>query len=345
MAAELQSQIGSLFQSSGIPGLGIALIEDGNVTWVGSFGVKDVETRDPVTKNTVFHAGSVSKPIAAYLALILCYRDKLGLDDGIGLILGIDDPQMGSITPRQILAHTSGLPNWFPELTRRLEGGSLLPKGCFPSASPGERFLYSGEGYFWLQRAIERIVGHPFNIFAQQELFAGLEMRNSSFVWRSEFTESAASGHDEGDRREDRVRRMRIHALPNAASLYTTAQDLGRFVCSLINPSVDDQKICDLMLTPQVQLNDQISWSLGWGMESEAVQDGPWFWHHGRGKFTNLVIWSRKRKNGVVILTNTERSETAESLERKIVEVVTGIEHPAFDFMPIRTMQKMGFLV
>ena len=174
------------------------------MTWVGSFGVKDVETADPVTKNTVFNAASVSKPISAYLALTLCSRDELGLDDGIGPILGIDDPLMGSITPRQI---------------------------------------------------------------------------------------------------------------------------------------------CDLMLTPQVELNDRISWSLGWGIESEAVQDGPWFWHHGRGRFTNLVIWSRNSKNGVVILTNTQRSETVESLERQIVKIVTGIEHPAFDFMPTRTMQKMGFLV
>ena len=316
------------------------------MSWTGSFGVKNIETEESVTDDTVFHAASVSKPVSAYLVLTVWSRGDLDLDSGIGRFLGIDDPEVGSITPRQILTHTSGLPNWFPDLTKRLEGGTVYPRACALCAPSGERYIYSGEGYFWLQRVIERIVGLPFDVYAEQELFARIGMHQSSFVWRPDYDETAAYGHNEEDLPADQTARIKIHSYPNAAaSLYTTPRDLGMFVCHLMTSLPGAHRAIDEMLTPQITLSDQISWALGWGVEVESTMNGRWYWHHGRGKFTNLVMWSKKHGTGVVVLTNTQRSEAAEMLERQIVRLATGIEHPAFDFMPFKTMQRMGFLI
>ena len=345
MTHELKGQIGNLLRASSIPGLGVALVQNSAVSWTASFGVKNTVTGEPISSDTVFSAASLGKPISAFLALSLWAQSKLDIDSGIGRYLGIDDPEIGSITPRQILGHTSGLPNWFPELVERLKGGSVLPKGSILSARPGERYLYSGEGYFWLQRVLERITGLPFNSIAEQELFERLGMERTSFVWKSDFEGTAASGHDEHDQPLDWTERVRIHSYANsAASLYTTPQDLGVFVASLMAPRSEDQRIVDEMLLSQIELNEHISWALGWGVEIQSEGDRPWYWHHGRGEFTNLILWSPDREIGLVVLTNTKRNEAAESLEREIVSLAIGGEHPAFDFMPRRVMQGFGFL-
>ena len=324
--------------------MGIATIDDAVVSWTGSFGVKNSETGEPVTDDTVFCAASVSKPISAYLALTAWSQGVLDLDEGIGHILEIDDPELGSITPRQLLSHTSGLPNWLPGLAKRLAGGPVLPGTCALSAPPGERYIYSGEGYFWLQRVIERIAGLPFDVYAEQQLFARIGMNQSSFVWRPDYDGTGAYGHNAENVPADLTKRMKVHAYPNAAaSLHTTPRDLGTFVCHLMASLPEVHRAIGAMLTPQITLSDQISWALGWGVEVDSAMDGPWYWHHGRGQFTNLVMWSQKRGMGIVVLTNTKRSEAAESLAHQIVRLVTGVDHPAFDFMPFKTMQRMGF--
>ena len=121
----LKDQIRTLWSASSIPGLGMAVIENGGVAWTTSLGVKNTATAEPVTDETIFHACSISKPISAFLALTLWSRGELDLDEGIGRHLDIVVP-FDAITPRQILCHTGGLPNWYPDLTRRLKGGNVL---------------------------------------------------------------------------------------------------------------------------------------------------------------------------------------------------------------------------
>jgi CubicO group peptidase (beta-lactamase class C family) len=79
------------------------------------------------------------------------------------------------ITARHVLSHTSGLQNW------RFEQDDLLHAG-FP---PGERFSYSGEGYFYLQRVVEQITGQAIEAYLQEHVLRSLGMHQSSYIWRT----------------------------------------------------------------------------------------------------------------------------------------------------------------
>ena len=329
----------------GIPGAGIAYVQNGKVSWAEGFGVKNTNTDMQVSGHTVFCAASVSKVITAFLALQIWSQKGLKLDEGIGQHINLPDEDMSSITPRQILSHTSGLPNWFPHLVERLKGErALLPENCNLLSHPGERFIYSGEGYYWLQKVIENITDRSFELFAAQEVFSPLRMKHTSFVWKSAYRQTAAHAHDDANEPVDRSRAVELHAIPNAsASLYTTPYDLGLFLSHLMLPDI--RKIVDKMLSVQIDLSDRISWSLGWGVERPWKTQHPWYWHHGRGGFTNLVLWSAFHQKGLVVLTNTQRNVDAEHFTHELTDAILGDEHAAFAFLPVSTMKRLGFLV
>src|SRR4030095_1153264 len=133
-------------------------IRDGKIIWNHAFGVKNASTREPVDDNTVFEAASLSKPVMAYAALKLVDAGKLDLDKPLAQYLEKPylegDDRLNLITARRVLTHTTGFPNW------RQQGQPL--KIVFP---PGERFSYSGEGFVYLQKVIERLTGQAFDDF------------------------------------------------------------------------------------------------------------------------------------------------------------------------------------
>ena len=111
--AELEETIPRLIEEGGVPGLSIALIRDAECVWTRGYGVKNAETRDPITTATVFPAASCSKPVAAYAALKLCEDGILDLDRPLAAYLPDpflpDEPRVKDITLRMVLSHTSGL--------------------------------------------------------------------------------------------------------------------------------------------------------------------------------------------------------------------------------------------
>src|SRR3954454_5929516 len=94
-------------------------------------------------------------------------------------------PHMRRVTTRHILSHTTGLPNW------RERPGPLVPE-----SEPGTRFTYSGEGYFYLQRVMERVTGVPFARSMRERVHEPLGMRTSSYVWLARFEGRKAAGRD-----------------------------------------------------------------------------------------------------------------------------------------------------
>ncbi|MEE9170781.1 MAG: serine hydrolase domain-containing protein, partial [bacterium] len=144
--SDLQSRIPIIMEKADVPGLSVALIQDAKIVWDHGFGVASRETNAPVTENTVFEVGSLTKPVFAYAALKLVEDGLLDLDKPLSEYLEeeyIEDDRISQITARRVLSHTAGFPNWRPR------GGEL--KIHF---EPGEKFSYSGEGYVYLQTVV-----------------------------------------------------------------------------------------------------------------------------------------------------------------------------------------------
>jgi CubicO group peptidase (beta-lactamase class C family) len=332
--SELERRIPRLMDEGLVPGLAVGLIEGAEPVWVRGFGVKHTETREPVTPATVFEAASLSKPVFAYAVLKLADRGVLDLDAPLSRYLPeplvADDERLHRITARTVLTHTAGLPNWRPR-------GEPLRIHF----TPGERFSYSGEGFVYLQQAVERLAERPLDNLMRETVFDPLGMRNSSYVWREAYDTLKAFGHGAAGEVTGRGRSLQPNA---AASLETTAADYARFVAAVMRGEGLAEETARAMLSPQVWVNagcavcvgrepgpvsTDLAWGLGWAIE--VTGGDTLFWHWGdNGDMKAFVVGSRATGDGVVLFAN---GANGLAIAPEIVRTALGGEHPAFTWL------------
>ncbi|NWF88773.1 MAG: serine hydrolase, partial [Ignavibacteriaceae bacterium] len=144
-----------LMNELSVPGVSISIIQKNKIAFSKSFGVADANTEIQVDDKTMFEACSMSKPVFAYIVLQLVQEGKLDLDKPLynympEKFVSEDEDYPKQITARMILTHTSGLPNW-------RKGGEERENPLPIYFKPGTKFHYSGEGFYYLQRVVERI--------------------------------------------------------------------------------------------------------------------------------------------------------------------------------------------
>ena len=174
----------------GVPGVGIAVVEAGTLAWSRGFGVTHVERGTPVADTTLWEAASLSKPVFAYAVLQLVDRGALALDAPLvkyvqPAYLG-QSPWIERITVRDVLRHTTGLPNW-----RKDPANEPL----LPAVAPGTRIDYSGEAFVWLQLAVEAVTGESLDQTMRRLLFDPAGMRDSSYGWDAALAARSVHGH------------------------------------------------------------------------------------------------------------------------------------------------------
>jgi CubicO group peptidase (beta-lactamase class C family) len=271
----------------------------------------------------------------AYLALRLADEGKLDLDAPLSRYVAqpfvADDARLEAITARRVLSHTSGLPNG-------RQGGQPVRIHF----APGERFSYSGEGYVYLQAALERITGEPLDALAQRMVFTPMGMESSSFVWQARYDSLKAYGHGETGAVSGRRRSTTASA---ASSLETTAADYARFVAAAMNGAgLRPQTRAD-MLRMQVRADlacvvcveppsaprpAGFGWGLGWGVSPEAG-GGAVAWHWGdNGDMKAYVAARGDGRIGVIILSN---GANAHAITPEIASIALGTEAPGFAWL------------
>jgi CubicO group peptidase (beta-lactamase class C family) len=292
----LRQRLPALIDSALIPGIALAIIDEGKVVWRGGFGSSDSKSGRVNADRTVFEAASLSKPIVAYAALKLVDAGQLDLDRPLINYTPYPDfhgdPRGERVTARMVLSHTTGLQN------ERLRSDSLRF-----SFEPGSRFQYSGEGYVFLGEAIEAITGRPLAESIKTLVLDPLGMTRSSFVWESRFEDNAAVGYGRfGDAR--RRTRPRIARAPS--SLQTTASDYARFLIAVQRGTGLRPETWRLMQTPAVDVAPGVSWGLGWAIEKDST--GSALAHHGDNSdsgFTAFTLLDVERQCGLVYFANS----------------------------------------
>lgn len=316
-AATIDGLTPALMKELHVPGVSIALINDGRLVWSRSYGIANVKDATPVTSETLFEACSMTKPVFAYIVMRLVEQGKLDLDRPlVGYFAEPNVPAQADrniITARMVLSHTTGLPNWRKGEEER--GGPLPVK-----STPGSRFGYSGEGMFYLQRAVEHITGEPLEVYAQRTLFEPMGLSHMSFVWTEELDARIASGHSAEGGFLQKTRYTHANA---AYTLYTSAGDYAGLLVAIMDPtgppgtSLSRQSI-EAMLGHQVALDSRdpverpgkargraVYWGLGWSVN--ATEDGDIMHHSGanRSGFRCFSQFNPGRRSGIVIMTNS----------------------------------------
>lgn len=304
-----------------IPGVSIAVIRDGKIAWAKSWGVLEAGKPTPVDADTIFQAGSISKPTSVLAALRMVEQGQLSLDAPINDFLKSwklpdnDFTRQKPVTPRLIMAHGAGLTvHGFPGY----EAGAAIPTvpqildGQPPANTgpvrvdklPGESWRYSGGGTTILQLAMTDVSGKDFPTLTRDLILAPAGMTRSSFV--NPLPEANRANAATAHHRDGTPVPGHSHTYPEmaAAGLWTTPTDLARLALTVVADARGDKNallgpdITKQMLTTQIG-----TWGLGFELDQPG--DGQVFSHGGSDEGFEAFLYSyTDGHGGAAIMTN-----------------------------------------
>lgn len=360
-ATLLLDQIPRLLDLADVPGLALAA-GTGGAPWIGTFGLARRETRDAMMPTTLFEGASLGKPVFAYAVLRLVDAGLLELDRPLSEYAVIPDargPLARRITTRQVLSHTTGIAfNW------RLQPGPLEP-----AVEPGRRFDYSGEGFVYLSRVIERLTGRPIARVVEEQVFQPLGMTSTSYAWEKSDLERMAGGYDAEGKRLDVYRPMGqryqavadqwkkpiadwtwddcerampiafpdlpvlpIYMMPNVAgSLFTTVQDYARFAAHVMgSPGAQPALLRPTTRNEMLRPQVRLNAALWWGL-GWGLEDTPEgrLCWHWGANGTFRNFVVGDPASGRIVVTLTNSANGPKVYER-VIASLTGFDHPAF---------------
>jgi CubicO group peptidase (beta-lactamase class C family) len=305
-----------------VPGVSIAVVHNGVIEWAQGFGVAAVGG-DPVTAETLFQAGSISKPVAAMAALRLVQQGKLDLDTDINTYLTSWKLPASPIaagkpvTLRELLTHTGGttvhgFPGYaagepVPTLVQVLDGVKPANTPAIRvDIAPGTKWRYSGGGFTIMQQALIDVTKEPFPKLMHDTVLAPIGMTHSTYQQPlpAEWKAKAATPYD-GD---DKPIRGGAHTYPEmaAAGLWTTPTDLARYVIeNQLSLEGKANHVLSVEMTKQMMTPGMGSWGLGLLIGGSAAR--PYFSHGGDDAgFEALFVGYEQGGDGAVVMTNAQ---------------------------------------
>ncbi|MFN2482838.1 MAG: serine hydrolase [Pyrinomonadaceae bacterium] len=326
-----------------VPGVSVAVVNGGRVEWARGFGVKDASTSEPVTTETLFQAGSISKPVAALAALRLVQEGKLSLDQDVNACLvswKLPDSEFTKekkVTLRRLLTHSAGLtvhgfPGYaadasVPTLAQVLNGEKPANTAAIRvDTVPGTLWRYSGGGYTIMQQMLVDVTKKPFPDLVKQLVLDPAGMKHSTYEQplAPARAKEAATAHVGGQ-----PVKGRFHTYPEmaAAGLWTTPTDLALLAVELQNSLAGrSNKIISKEMAAQMLSRQFQNWGLGPGVEvrGQTVE----FSHGGSDEGFEAFWAGFSDGRGVVVMTNGDRgSALAMEVVRSVAREYGWAEH------------------
>ena len=328
---EFTAAVQKVLDDTGVPGAGIALVRLDGVEWAGGVGYADRDARTPVTADTHFRAGSISKTFVA-AALVQLYEDgEIDLNTPIGELapdIDIDNAWQIEEPVRliHVLEHTAGFDDMhFNEMYNvshpaELPLGEMLrlnPASRVVRWKPGTRMSYSNPGYGVAGYVIEKVTGQKYEDRIAEEIFKPTGMTSSSFRLAEADHGLLAKGYEFPS--GPPVPYSQIYLRP-AGNLRTTSADLGKFVHLLLNwgetpdDLVIDPEYLSNMEHPRTTLASRAGLHSGYGtgVFHFFVEGFPMLGHNGGIEgFTSQFAYSTSRDVGYVVLLNMRGAREA----------------------------------
>ena len=335
----------------GVPGVGIAVIENHEVSWFRVYGLADRETGDPASPDTLFQAGSISKPVAAFGALRLVQQGKLSLDGPVNDKLATwkipenEFTRQQPVTLTHLASHTGGLtvhgfPGYavgeeVPTLAEVLDGSGTANTGSIQvDKLPGESWRYSGGGYTVMQQMMIDVSGTPFPALMQKLALGPIGMKRSTYqqpLPPKRLRRAAAGVLPDGHAVEGKR-----HTYPEmaAAGLWTTAEDLALFAAEVQRAIQGKSKVLSKELAGKMVEPVVPQFGRGFGL---SVLDGaPYFSHGGWDEgFCAQLTAHRNAGYGVAVMINSNHPDFLSEVVRAVAIAYDWDGYGMLDMQPI----------
>jgi CubicO group peptidase (beta-lactamase class C family) len=333
LSPEVESRIDALARQAIADGVSAGLVVgvgvQGSPTFERGYGLANIEWNAPVTTDTVFRVGSITKQFAAVGVLLLVEQKKLSLDDKLAKYFP-DYPRGNEVTLRQLLNHTSGVHS-YPGPTERtiVRVGISVPEMVKHLGSlgynfdPGTRWEYSNSNYFLIGAVLEQVTGQSFRDFARQRLFEPLVLAKTAVDSNDEIVPRRASAYFRDPARKGGFENADyIHmSVPHAAgAIRSTAGDLIKWTAALHGGRVlSAASYKEMTTSASVQVAEDAKYGLGLHL---LEQQGHRLINHDGGieGFEASLTYVVDSKTTLVVLANTQGG--ARALAASILEIL-----------------------
>lgn len=294
------------------PGVAVLVAQDGKILYQGGFGLAEVASKTPITPETKFRIGSVTKQFTAAAILKLAEQGKLALTDPLAKFYP-KVPNAPKITLRHLLTHTSGLasytsrPNFFVGVTRPTTPADLLAslEKDAPDFEPGANFAYCNSGYFLLAEIVAQVSGQSFADYLRTTFFEPLGMKGTGIFVNATPPAGAALGYALHEEQVLPALDWEMSWAGGAGALYSTVGDLFRWTEALHAGRVVNADSLKAMTTPNPLPPGVDGLRYGFGLVVSDVERLPAIGHNGGLQgWQSHLLWLPQQHVTLVALAN-----------------------------------------
>ena len=323
-ADKVDNYVAGEMQRRQLPGLALAVVRDGKTIKARGYGLANLEWRMPVTPETVFEIGSLTKQFTAACIMILEEEKKVGLDESISRYLEVP-AAWKAITVRHLLTHTSGIKSYtnLPgfEAARHLNQKAFIDKISTQPLefAPGEAFAYSNTGYNLLGFIIEKISGQSYWQFLSGRILHPLGMNATQSRDQRTIILHRASGYEK-DNETLANRDPELTDVFSAGAIVSTVLDLAKWTGALDSDKLLTPSSREQMWTPfKLKSGEPSLYGFGWRVDDYKGRKN--IGHSGSTSgFSASLQRFPKDKLTLIVLCNSGEQNIATTLARSIAE-------------------------
>jgi CubicO group peptidase (beta-lactamase class C family) len=340
LGAEIDSLVEFWLSVDPTPGLSVAVLHGQDTVVMKGYGFANLQTGTLVTDASVFHVGSVTKPLVAAAVLRMVEEDRIQLNSTVEAVLPRYSGPGRTATIAQLLNHTSGIPNFTrldpdllhsDDLTDVEEILALIARSP-PDFEPGAHWRYNNSGYLVLGLILEHLTGAPLWEYVSQTQLHPLGLEQSGECRQSDFLPHLAVGYRTSRGKPAPARpfgRLFATSVAGAAgALCSTPRDLTRWMRSLSDAEILSGPSFELMISPtpvgDIDQKRGVRSGYGYGLQLSELDGRPFFFHGGGFEGFRAVVAHYPADDLTVAITANGPLPVV-TLHTEIVRVVLGL--------------------
>lgn len=310
LSARIDAYVKTEMQRQRIPGVSLAVVRNGEIAVLKSYGFSNLEHQIPVKPETIFQSGSIGKQFAATAIMILAAEGKLSLEDKVSKFFPDAPASWSQITVRHLLTHTAGLGDYPSDFDLRRDHTEAelwtMIKAVPLAYRAGEKWDYSNLGYVTLGILIRKITGRFHGDFVRERIFKPLGMQTARIISEAEIILNRAAGYRLV--RGQLLNQEWVSPSTNTTAdgpYYFTVLDLAKWDAGLLNESLLSQTQLAEMWKP-VKLADGSMKGYGFGWHTEVLHGHRVVFHGGAWQgFKSFILRFPKDRITFIFMANS----------------------------------------